>query len=252
MIKVWKDTWKARKAAPVAQGSSTLGSSALEALMVPNGIAPPSSELLPGPSTTMDQPDATHPLADRSKLCQLWEICVDSLAVSMSMDDLVKVPRWAEKVDPASFMRMLSKDALKANKELEVASAFLEWAETPGRGAGLIDKIAPLVRWPLINLCPPDESIRGPLRRVMQRSAVTKSLVAEGYELQRKVGLSHSGTRDHLACFTPQKHKLIDGKETIMVDGKEMTVPRHKKRKLCHDAVPAVSLSDIVERVVGY
>ena len=52
-----------------------------------------------------------------------------------------------------------------------------------GRGARprgyVIDQVAPLVRFPLVRVCPPDGAIKDALSRVYRRSPVVKALVQE-------------------------------------------------------------------------
>ena len=145
-----------------------------------------------------------------------------------------------DRFDAKSLSCMLEQGDLKAQSELEVAEAFLKWAEVPGRDLAVIDTLAPHVRFPLIRVCPADPSIKERLGRLVQRSSVVKALVHEALALQQKVGAALPGKKQAvMAGFTPRKHALLEGEQ--------VTVQRHKRRKLCmNDDVPGVSADDVL------
>ena len=149
--------------------------------------------------------------------------------------------------DAKSLSRMLEQKYLKAQSELEVVEAFLKWAEVPGRDVAVIDKLAPQIRFPLVRVCPADPSIKERLGRLVQRSTVVKALVHEALVLQQQVCAAAAAAnpsakrtkKDVMAAFTPRKHALLEGEQ--------VTVPRHKRRKLCKDDdVPGVSADDVL------
>ena len=149
--------------------------------------------------------------------------------------------------DAKSLSRMLQVKYLKAQSELEVVETFLRWAEVPGRDVAVIDKLAPHVRFPLVRVCPADPSIKERLGRLVQRSTVVKALVHEALVLQQQVCAAAAAAnpsakrtkKDVMAAFTPRKHALLEGEQ--------VTVPRHKRRKLCKDDdVPGVSADDVL------
>jgi len=140
-------------------------------------------------------------------------------------------------VDAASVARMLSNNNLQVKSEVDAAAMFLSWAEVSGRTVPMIDRIAPLVRWPLMKLFPASSAIKEPLRRVMERSPAVKTLLEEALAVQMKPAAA-------LSTYTPIKLKLIDGEMA--------TVPRLKKRKHCEtDTVPQFNLSDAVGAMLG-
>ena len=155
--------------------------------------------------------------------------------------------RRVDGFDAKSLSHMLQITQLKAQGELEVVEAFLRWAEVPGRDVAVIDKLAPHVRFPLVRVCPADPSIKERLGRLVQRSTVVKALVHEALALQQRVGAAAAAAnpaakrteKDVMAAFTPRKHALLEGEQ--------VTVPRHKRRKLCQDdEVPGVSADDVL------
>ena len=121
--------------------------------------------------------------------------------------------------------------------------AFFQWASVPGREVAIIDKIAPLVRYPLVRVCRPGDAIKDALKSLCGRSAVVKQLVCEALDLQQKV--SRSNTSDPPDNYTPKKHKLLDSDEA-------QRVKRHKRRKLCTgDAVPGLNVADQVDGMMA-
>ena len=165
-------------------------------------------------------------------------LCV-SLARSIAQHQPLGQLR-VDRFDAKSLSCMLEQGDLKAQSELEVAEAFLKWAEVPGRDLAVIDKLAPHVRFPLIRVCPADPSIKERLGRLVQRSSVVKALVHEALALQQKVGAALPGKKQAVMTgFTPRKHALLEGEQ--------VTVQRHKQRKLCmNDDVPGVSADDVL------
>ena len=132
---------------------------------------------------------------------------------------------------------------MKVDSEETVLRAFLEWAEVPGREASVIDQVAPLVRFPLVRVCPPDGAIKDALSRVYRRSQVVQALVQEALVLQQEV--SRKGEAAACATFKPKRHALA-------IDGVSADVERAKKRKLCvNDAVPGVSAADAADALMA-
>ena len=92
----------------------------------------------------------------------------------------------------------------------------------------VIEKVMPLVRWPLVSLV----QFKAPLKALVKRCAVVKELVEEAIGLQMRPGSEHN--------FTPKRHRLMDGSE-------DTDVPRHKQRKHCdRDKVKALDASALV------
>ena len=173
---------------------------------------------------------------DFASLCQSM---TSSIACNHPMSELI-----VGDLDAKSMSCMLKKASLMANSESEVANAFLYWALMPGRDVAIIDKLAPYVRFPLVRLCPADPSIKEKLGRLVQRSGVVKALVHEALALQQKVGAADVTTKAAvMAAFTPRKH--------VLLEGAEVTVQRHKRRKLCqNDDVPGVSSDDMLNAML--
>ena len=181
------------------------------------------------------------PPADQD-FASLCTSMVRSIAVNISLGKL-RVNGY----DAKSLSHMLQVTRLKAQGEKEVVEAFLRWAEVPGRDVAAIDKLAPHVRFPLVRVCPADPSIKERLGRLVQRSTVVKALVHEALVLQQQVCAAAAAAnpsakrtkKDVMAAFTPRKHALLEGEQ--------VTVPRHKRRKLCKDDdVPGVSADDVL------
>jgi len=181
------------------------------------------------------------PPADQD-FASLCTSMVRSIAPNISLGKL-----RVDGFDAKSLSHMLQITQLKAQGELEVVEAFLRWAEVPGRDVAVIDKLAPHVRFPLVRVCPADPSIKERLGRLVQRSTVVKALVHEALALQQRVGAAAAAAnpsaerskKEVMAAFTPRKHALLEGEQ--------VTVPRHKRRKLCQDdEVPGVSADDVL------
>ena len=94
---------------------------------------------------------------------------------------LADCPLWPS-VGAAYVSRMLKKEKLNATKEEEVLCAFLKWADAPGRELSIIEKIAPLVRFPLVRF-PLGDELKAMLKRLCDRSEVVKGLFDLGPEM---------------------------------------------------------------------
>ena len=106
----------------------------------------------------------------------------------------------------------------------------IAWAQLAGRTDDVIAKVMPLVRWPLVPLLQRDA--KAPLKALMKRCPVLKELVTEAIGLQMRPGAAD--------CFTPKRHRLMDGSE-------DTVVPRHKKRKHClHGRVEPLNASALM------
>ena len=66
------------------------------------------------------------------------------------------------------------------------------------------------------------------------------TLLLTSYSHQRlQIDPAKRTKKDVMAAFTPRKHALLEGEQ--------VTVPRHKRRKLCKDDdVPGVSADDVL------
>ena len=180
--------------------------------------------------------------ASNVEFARLWGHLVDCMANVLGLKCFTA--RW---VDTATFSRMLSAHKLKVDSEEKVLRAFLEWAEVPGREASVIDQVAPLVRFPLVRVYPPDGAIKDAFSRVYRRSPVVKELVQEALVLQQEV--SRAG--EAAACATFRRKRLISaiaaGSADVSAD-----VDRSKKRKLCvNDAVRGVSAADAADALMA-
>ena len=128
---------------------------------------------------------------------------------------------------------MLKKEKLNATKEEEVLCAFLKWADAPGRELSIIEKIAPLVRFPLVRF-PLGDELKAMLKRLCDRSEVVKDLFDEAVQMQ-----CDKGANGQVFTRDLKKHRLLDSEE-------EQEVPRLKKRKMCeNDEVPALTIGQI-------
>ena len=101
-------------------------------------------------------------------------------------------------------------------EDADVLAAAVKWASCEGRAVATIDKVMPLVRFPLVSMLSPSDE----LKALKQRSDVVAALVKEALELQL--------TPNEVQAFTPAKHPLFDG----VLTSAETPVPRAKKRKL--------------------
>ena len=180
---------------------------------------------------------------------RLWASMIDGIAVNSNVEKIIGSSERVESLDPMSFARLLGKSSLGVTAEAQVVKWFLRWAEVPGREVAIIDKIAPLVRFPLVCVCPPDPDIKAAFCRVFQRSAVVRDLVQEALALQQDVGKLPAGMQSGpstpvIRMFQPAKHALMDGTDDV--------VQRHKRRKLCElDAVPKVSVIDMASAIMS-
>ena len=135
-------------------------------------------------------------------------------------------------LDAMSMSDVLAQDILQPPKgEADVLAAAVKWASCEGRAVATIDKVMPLVRFPLVSMLSPSDE----LKALKQRSAVVAELVREALELQLTPG--------EVEAFTPAKHPLFDG---VMTDA-ETPVPRAKRRKLNReDKVPEITSAEIL------
>jgi len=129
-------------------------------------------------------------------------------------------------LDAASLSQVISDDSLQVKMEDRLFEVAIKWARYPGRTIEMVDKVMPLVRFPLIrSLTSPSPE----LKTLLQASSVLPALVKEALELQ----LTPLNKRKRV--FTPQKFALIEG---VL---EEETVPRNKRRRYCtKDEVPCL------------
>merc|ERR1712118_654383 len=100
--------------------------------------------------------------------------------------------------------------------------------DAPGRELSIIEKIAPLVRFPL------GDELKAMLKRLCDRSEVVKDLFDEAVQMQLD-----KGTNGQVSTRNLKKHRLLNSEE-------EQEVPRLKKRKMCaNDEVPALTIGQI-------
>jgi len=135
------------------------------------------------------------------------------------------------KLDAVSLSLVLCESRLDVDSEDKLLEVVANWAQCPGRAIEMVDKVMPLVRFPLIrSLTSPSPE----LRALLQASSILPALVKEALQLQ----LTPLNKRKREKCwctFTPQKFALIEG---VL---EEETVPRNKRRRLCYeDEVPCL------------
>ena len=135
-------------------------------------------------------------------------------------------------LDAMSMSDVLAQDILQSRTgEADVLAAAVKWASCEGRAVATIDKVMPLVRFPLVSMLSPSDE----LKALKQRSAVVAALVKEALELQL--------TPNEVQAFTPAKHPLFDG----VLTSAETPVPRAKRRKLNpNDKVPEITSAEIL------
>jgi len=135
------------------------------------------------------------------------------------------------KLDAASLSLVLCDDRLRVKSEDKLLKVVVKWARCPGRAIEMVDKIMPLVRFPLIrSLTTPSQD----LKTLLQVSSILPALVKEALDLQL-TPLNKRKRADGWRTFTPQKFALIEG---VL---EEETVPRNKRRRLCtNDEVPCL------------
>ena len=123
-------------------------------------------------------------------------------------------PRSLWQLDATSMSQVLAHRKLDVDSESAVMDVVCKWALHPGRSIEVVDKVMPLVRFPLIDslLTPSRE-----LKELKTRSAVVAELWEEAIEAQFR------------GAFTGKKHRLIPG---VSIDD---LVPRNKRRKMCKD-----------------
>jgi len=128
-------------------------------------------------------------------------------------------------LDAASLSQVLCDDFLQIKTEEKLFEVVIKWAQCPGRAIEMVDKIMPLVRFPLIcSLTSPNPG----LKTLLQASSILPALVKEALELQF-TPLNKRKRADGWCTFTPQKFALIEG---VL---EEETVPRNMRRRLCTD-----------------
>ena len=97
----------------------------------------------------------------------------------------------------------------------------------------IIEKIAPLVQFPLVRF-PLGDELKAMLKRLCDRSEVVKDLFDEAVQMQLD-----KGTNGQVSTRNLKKHRLLNSEE-------EQEVPRLKKRKMCeNDEVPALTIGQI-------
>lgn len=134
-------------------------------------------------------------------------------------------------LDAASLSQVLSDDFLHVNSEDKLLEVVIKWAQYPGRAIEIVDKVMPLVRFPLIPLF---TSPSPELKTLLQVSTILPALVKEALKLQ-STPLNKRKREDGWCTFAPQKFALIEG---VL---EEETVPRNKRRHLCtKDEVPCL------------
>jgi len=147
--------------------------------------------------------------------------------------DVLHEHDWASlcQLDAASLSQVLCDDFLQIKMEDKLFEVVIKWAQCPGRTIEMVDKVMPLVRFPLIrSLTTPSQDFKS----LLQASSILPALVKEALQLQL-IPLNKRKREKCWGTFTPQKFALIEG-----VLEKE-TVPRNKRRRLCYeDKVPCL------------
>ena len=140
-------------------------------------------------------------------------------------------------LDAASFSDVLSYEGLNAPNESTVLEQAVRWASRKGREVDVIDRVMPLVRFPLVpTLLPPST----PLKALEKRSEVVKELIEEA------IGLQLEPTRASEHKFATKRHALLDGAQS---DG-AATCERHKRRRKCGgDEVPTLDAAILMSRL---
>ena len=140
-------------------------------------------------------------------------------------------------LDAASFSDVLSYEGLNAPNESTVLEQAVRWASRKGREVDVIDRVMPLVRFPLVpTLLPPST----PLKALEKRSEVVKELIREA------IGWQLEPTRASENKFATKRHALLDGAQS---DG-AATCERHKRRRKCGgDEVPTLDAANLMSKL---
>lgn len=141
------------------------------------------------------------------------------------------------KLDAVSMSQVMAHDLLDVDSESTVLDVVTKWAVHPGRSIEMVNKVMPLVRFPLVtSLITPSLE----LKQLKKKSRVVKELWQEAIMLQGQQGGGGGN------AFSGTKHPLISG----VLEG-DLEVPRNKRRRLCKDdEVPHINLIEVLERVV--